>query len=62
MVYKRKTKDEWQLHINYGYGDGFEHEVSEETLKEIKLRSKEYQENCPQYTRKIIRKRVKLDV
>lgn len=58
MTYIRKTKDEYQLHINYG--QGWEHEISEDTLKEAKQRQKEYRENCPQYPTKIVKRRVKL--
>ena len=34
MAYKRKTKDEYQLHIDYGYG--WECVTIDETLKEAK--------------------------
>jgi hypothetical protein len=61
MLYKRKTRDEWQLHVNYGFGHGWEHEVSENSYREIKQRRKEYQENCPQYTTKIVCKRIRLN-
>jgi len=54
----RKTRDEYQLHVCYG--QGYEHEVTEDTWKEIKLRAKEYRENCPQYPCKIVKKRIKL--
>lgn len=43
MTYKRKTKDEWQLWSNYGYG--WEHEISEDTWKEMRERLKEYRQN-----------------
>jgi hypothetical protein len=59
MTYIRKTRDEFQLHINYG--QGWEHEISEDTRKEAKQRQKEYRENCPQYPTRIICKRVKLN-
>lgn len=59
-MYTRKTRDEFQLHVNYGYGHGFEHEISEDTRKEAKAQQKCYAENCPQYATKIIRKRVKI--
>lgn len=58
-MYKRKTRDEWQLWINYG--QGFEHETSEETFTDVKNQSKCYAENCPQYARKIKFKRVKIE-
>jgi hypothetical protein len=57
-MYARKTRDEWQLHINYGYGDGWEHEISEDTRKEAIQRRKEYRENCPEYPVKIVCRRV----
>lgn len=60
MAYQRKTKDEWRLLCNYGYGDGWEEVVTEETYAEIKLRKREYEENMPQYPYKIVKRRVKL--
>lgn len=56
MAYKRKTADEYQLHVNYGYG--WEHELSEYTLEEARQRRKEYAENCPQYPTRIVKKRI----
>jgi hypothetical protein len=41
----------YKLYINYG--QGWEYELFEESLKEIKQRAKEYRENAPQYPRKI---------
>jgi hypothetical protein len=58
IMYKRRTFDEYQLHINYG--QGWEHEISEESRKEAKERIKEYCANCPQYPVKIVVKRVKI--
>lgn len=58
MTYKRKTKDEYQMHSNYGYG--WECEVSEDTRKEIKIRLKEYRENCPNGQYKIVVRRIKI--
>ena len=45
MAYVRKTKDEYRLLCNYGYGDGWEEVLTEETYKEAKERKKEYIEN-----------------
>lgn len=53
MTYVRKTRDEYRLWIDYGYGHGWEHECSEDTGTEIRKRCREYRENCPQYPRKI---------
>jgi hypothetical protein len=55
----RKTRDEWQMWSNYGYG--WEHELSEDTFKEIKQRVKEYRENAPQYSYKIKLARVRVE-
>lgn len=51
------TKIEYELHVNYG--QGWEHELTEDTNKEAIQRQKEYSENCPQYQTKIIKRRVK---
>ena len=60
MSYVRKTKDEYVLMTNYGYGDGWEEVLTEETFAEAKERKKEYIENMPQYPYKIMKRRVKL--
>lgn len=44
-------KREWHLLVNYG--QGWEHEVTEDTRKEAIQRQKEYRENCPEYPTKI---------
>jgi len=43
-MYKRKTIDTYQLHVDYG--QGWEHEVTEFTRKELKARIAEYKANC----------------
>lgn len=50
MSKPRKTRDEWRLFVNYGFG--WEHEVSEDTAKEARQRLREYQANC-QYACKV---------
>ena len=60
IMYKRKTIDTWELHVNYGYAHSFENEITEYTRQEIKQRVKEYKENVPQYALKVIKKREKL--
>lgn len=45
MSYVRKTKDEYELQANYGYGDGFECICTEETHREIRQRLAEYRQN-----------------
>jgi hypothetical protein len=59
MAYIRKTRDTWQLHVNYG--QGWEHETTEDNFREVKQRAKEYRENCPQYPCKIVAKRERIE-
>ena len=59
MSYIRKTRDEYRLYVDYG--QGWEHELSEDTRKEIREQVKVYQENCPQYPTKWNKVRVKID-
>ena len=59
-MYKRKTYDDYQLHVNYGYGHGYEHECSADSWKDIRQTKKEYRENCPEYQTKIVIKRIKI--
>ena len=54
-MYRRKTIDVWTLCLDYG--QGWEEETSEYSLVEIRQRAKEYRENCPEYLRKIIKRR-----
>ena len=42
MAYVRKTRDEYQLLCDYGYGDGWEYILAEDTMKEARQRKKEY--------------------
>lgn len=58
MAYKRKTRDEWILLTNYGYGDGWEEVLTEDTYGEIRLRLREYRHNMPQYPYRIKKRRV----
>ena len=55
MAYIRKTKDEYILLSNYGYG--WEEELTEDTLTEAKEQLRTYKENCPQAQYKIKKKR-----
>lgn len=61
-TYARKTEDEYRLMINYGFGHGWEHETTEETLREAKEQQRTYRGNCPEYPTKIVKKRVKIDL
>lgn len=60
-MYKRKTKDVYKLMCNYGYGDGWEEILEDNTLHEAKHHIKEYRENMPEYQYKIVKKRVKAE-
>ena len=59
-MYQRKTKDIWEMYVNYGYGQGYEYELTEYTQKEAYRRVKEYHKNCPQYAVKIVNKRERI--
>lgn len=59
MAYVRKTKDEYVLMCDYGYGDGWEEVLTEETYAEARQRKKEYIDNMPQYPYKIVKRRVR---
>ena len=44
MAYVRKTRDVWHIYVNYG--QGWEHESTELTRKEMQENRKAYRENC----------------
>jgi len=56
MKYVRKTKDVWELRVNYG--QGWEYETAYYTLAEAKENQKAYLENC-RYPVQIVKRRVK---
>ena len=58
-MYIRKTEDEYVIQGHYG--QGWEDDTVEATLKEAKARIKEYRENMP-YSYRIIKRRVKIAV
>ena len=60
MAYKRLTEDEYTVQGNYNSGDGWEDLTSETTRTEAKQRLKEYRENEPQYSHRLIKKRIKI--
>ena len=45
--YVRKTRDEYRLLVNYGFGHGWEHECTEDSPTAIRLRMREYRDNIP---------------
>ncbi len=57
-TYKRKTRDEWQMWSNYGYG--WEHELSEDSWREMREQLKCYRANCPNASFKAKKVRVRL--
>jgi hypothetical protein len=59
MAYKRLTEDEYIVQGNYG--QGWEDLTSETTRKESKERLKEYRENEPQYSHRLIKRRVRIE-
>lgn len=56
-MYNRKTKDEYEIQGNCGYG--WDMETCEETLKEAKAQAKCYRENV-NYPIRIVKKRIKI--
>ncbi len=53
----RKTRDVYQIHVNYGYG--WEEEIEEETKAEAIEQLKTYRANC-NYPCKIVVKRERI--
>lgn len=56
MTYQRKTRDTWQIHVNYGYGDGWEHECTEMSFHEAREQVKCYRENCNYPVRMVMKR------
>ena len=57
MTYIRKTRDEYEIQGNNGYG--WECETAEETRKDAKAQAKCYRENVD-YPIRIVKRRVKI--
>lgn len=55
--YQRKTRDVWELRVNYGFGHGWETECSEPTRAQAMQRRREYRENAPQWPTKVVKVR-----
>ena len=55
-MYKRKTKDEYQIQCYY-HPHGWEHETTEETFKDARRMKQDYINNCP-YPVRIVKKRI----
>ncbi len=56
---QRKTRDEYRLMVNYG--QGWEHETTEESMADARAQRATYRANCPQYPARIVRKRVRIE-
>lgn len=56
----RKTRDEYVVQANYGYGHGWEDATAENTRSEAKQRLREYRENAPEYAYRLVKKRVRI--
>lgn len=61
MPRQRKTRDEWTIQGNYGYGHGWEDLCSEDNRKEARERLKEYRDNEPGTPHRIEKRRVRID-
>jgi hypothetical protein len=59
-AYTRKTGTCWRFYINYGFGDGWEHEITEHTLEAMRENRKAYRENC-RYPLRIVRGRERIE-
>lgn len=61
MTYKRKTKDIWEIQSYYGIEYGWEVTNTELTYKDAKRSVKEYRENEPMYSHRIVKRREKIE-
>ena len=61
MAYTRKTKDEFQVQGNYGYGHGYEEVYASNDRQDAKARLKEYRENEKGIPFKLVTKRIKIE-
>lgn len=59
MGYVRKTVDEWEIQGYYGSAYGWETANTETTLKDARRSIKEYRENEPEYSFRLVKRRVK---
>lgn len=59
MAYQRKTRDIWELYVDYG--QGYELELVEYTSREARQRFKEYRDNCPQYSCRLKKRRERIE-
>lgn len=55
MTYQRKTRDTWELHVNYG--QGWEHEVTEFSWRAAREQAATYRREVPQYPVRLLKRR-----
>jgi hypothetical protein len=60
MAYQRKTRDIWELRVDYGFGHGWETECTETSRTEARKRLSEYRTNCPEYPVRIVKTRERI--
>lgn len=60
MAYQRKTRDYFEVQVNYGYGEGWECATAGYELKAIRENLKEYRENAPEYRYRLKKMREKI--
>ena len=58
MTYKRKTRDEFNVQQNFGYGHGWEDVSAYGSRRDAQLGLKEYRENQPEYPVRIVVRRI----
>lgn len=58
MAYVRKTQDVWHVLINYG--QGWEHELTEDSFRAARDQRRTYNENVPEYPVKIRKRRERI--
>ena len=56
-MYIRKTIDEYQIHVDYG--QGWEHETTEETFADARRMRQDYRDNTP-YPVRVVKVRVRI--
>jgi hypothetical protein len=60
MAYTRKTRDEYEIQQNWGYGHGWETVTTEETWKDARDQAKTYRQEQPGIPCRIKTRRVKI--
>ncbi len=61
-MYERKTRDEWTIQGNYGYGDGWEDLSAYDDRREARADLRAYRENEPEYAHRLVKRRVRIEV